>query len=244
MRHIYGIFKKFNRKSIIFLVIFVLFLSYFFILGQDKKPSSLSTSNSESENLGYNLVFLIPVFVGLLLLAIDLFLRRKIQKADLEFRKKQFEEEHEARDEQKKWLSEQTLKLNQVSSILSQDIAQDLKKDFTWAIEALGKAKIGLQARTIFGERMEHFRDEKEFLADQFLPKLLDRCKALVDQKQDVYILIDSGTTLYPLFKRIGDEAVSAYANKEDWISKVMIVTNNLVGVEALMEVGRVNPND
>lgn len=244
MRYINGYFKKFKRRGLAFLVIVVLCLSYFFILGQDKPSGSLSASNSNSDNLRINLVYLIPVFIGLLLLAVDILLRRYIQKADLEFRKMQYNEGHEAREEQRKWLNEQSLKLSQVSNILSQDIAQDLKKDFTWAVEALEKAKIGLQARTIFGERMEHFRDEKESIADQFLPKLLDRCAELVEKKKDVYILIDSGTTLYPLFKKIGAEAVRAYANKEEWISNVTIITNNLIGVEALMEVGRINPND
>ncbi|HLP61707.1 MAG TPA: AAA family ATPase, partial [Candidatus Deferrimicrobium sp.] len=77
----------------------------------------------------------------------DLLLKQKIQKADLEFRKKQFDEEKESREEQKKWLEENTVNLSKVSNILSQNIAQDLKKDITWATETLEKAKIGLQSR-------------------------------------------------------------------------------------------------
>ncbi|HLP46761.1 MAG TPA: hypothetical protein VK469_12465, partial [Candidatus Kapabacteria bacterium] len=195
-------------------------------------------------NMNNDLFVLIPVIIGLLLLAMDLLLKQKIQKADLEFRKKQFDEEKESREEQKKWLEENTVNLSKVSNILSQNIAQDLKKDITWATETLEKAKIGLQSRTLFGERMEHFRDEKEFIAEQFLSKLIDRCKYLVEQNKHVYIVIDSGTTLYPLFKKLGMESVHAHEFKENWISNVTLVTNNLVGVEALMENGRLNPGN
>lgn len=195
-------------------------------------------------NINNDLLVLIPVIVGLLLLTLDLLLKQKIQKADLEFRKKQFDEEKEYREEQKKWLEENTVNLSKVSNILSQNIVQDLKKDITWATETLEKAKIGLQSRTLFGERMEHFRDEKEFIAEQFSSKLIDRCKYLVEQDKHVYIIIDSGTTLYPLFKKLGEESVHAHEFKEKWISHVTLVTNNLVGVEALMEKGRLNPGN
>lgn len=97
---------------------------------------------------------------------------------------------------------------------------------------------------SLFEERKSHFREEKHHLADHFVPHFLRRCRALIENGQRVYLLIDSGTTLYPFFERIGRATVRAHENQEWWIDKLYIETNNLPGVEMLMRVGLINPNN
>ena len=102
-------------------------------------------------------------------------------------------------------------------------------------------------ADTLFGERKNHFREEKELIAQKFVPVLLQRIKRMIEQSnnaQNIYLCIDSGTTLYPIFRNIGLETAKAYHQNEKWINSLTIVTNNLPGIEALMENGRTNPGD
>lgn len=100
------------------------------------------------------------------------------------------------------------------------------------------------RAQSLFEERKSHFREEKQHLADHFITPLLQRCQALAAGGKQVYLLIDSGTTLYPFFERLGEATVRAYNNGEKWIEKLFVETNNIPGVEMLMQAGRVNPNN
>jgi hypothetical protein len=194
-----------------------------------------------------NIRILFPLFLGILgalILFLDLRTRRRLQKEDLDFRKKQFDEEKEEREERRKWLQREALRLTAVAEPLAEYVSKELKKDSRWLSEALERAKIGSHAQSIFTDRLGHFREEKEFLADHFVPMLLGRCKSLVTSGKKVYLLIDSGTTLYPFFGRLAREAVRFREDREKWIDDVIIATNNLPGVQRLMEVGRVNPNN
>lgn len=123
---------------------------------------------------------------------------------------------------------------------IAQYILNGLSKDMRWAV-ALDKVNLLPFAKTLFGERLGHFHEEKEFIADKFVPLLLNRCKSLIESNITVYLLIDSGTTLYPICKKLGQETVECFAKNEKWINKLIIVTNNLPGVEAFMQFGRTN---
>ena len=137
---------------------------------------------------------------------------------------------------------------------IGENVATHLRKNSEWAFEAMERAKLGLHSQTLFGDRMGHFRDEKVFLAESFA--LLERCKYLAEERgKHVVLLIDSGTTLYPLFKLIGLATAQAYRNNERWItsgtpnlppqerSKLSLITNNLPGAISLMEAGRAQPS-
>jgi hypothetical protein len=89
---------------------------------------------------------------------------------------------------------------------------------------------------TEYGKRTEHFLQEKEFLADRFGEYLWARLKHL---NQATILLIDSGTTLYPFFSKFGRLAVNASTPGRDWIKNLMVITNNLAGVEWLMKNGK-----
>ena len=190
------------------------------------------------------IITLVLSITGLIILTYDLRARRALQREDLELRKQQFEQEQKERAERLEWLRRETLKLQETAEPLADQMAARLIKNNEWAAVALEKAKLGPHAATLFGERRGHFREEKEELADNFIPLLLQRCRNHIRAGRPTYLLIDSGTTIYPFFSRLGQAAIRGRANKEDWIDHFTVVTNNLPGVEKLMESGRLDPNN
>ena len=85
---------------------------------------------------------------------------------------------------------------------LSVDIVKSLIKDPAWAGLALDLSQVKPQGETVFSSRMKHFYSEKETMAKDFSPLLIERCKLLAKSHSRVYIFVDSGTTLYPFFQR------------------------------------------
>ncbi len=120
---------------------------------------------------------------------------------------------------------------------LGKHLASALKADPGWAAEAMMQSGLGPGASTIFGRRLAHFRDEKRLLARRLVPFLLARCRQLLDGSQitHIYLLIDSGTTLVPIVEELAKYA-KGIDERESWLSKLRVYTNNLAGVEALME--------
>ena len=198
----------------------------------------------EGVSILLNVSILLPVIIGLVILFLDLRARRRLQQEELEFRKKQFEEEKEEREERRKWLHREALRLTAIAEPLAENITKQLKTDISWASETLERAKLGTFAQSIFSERSRHFPEEKEFLANHFVPLLLRRCKTFAMSGKKVYLMIDSGTTLYPFFEKIAQIAVRCYEDNEEWFNNLLIATNNLPGVQKLMGIGRVNPNN
>ena len=133
---------------------------------------------------------------------------------------------------------------------LAQHLSRALADDPTWARQALEASKLLPYAHTLFGERSQHFKEEKELLAKRFVPMLLERCRRLIESKEDkrdVYLIIDAGTTLFPFFEQIGKltaKAASQTGKKGKWLKHLHLVTNNLPGMEQLMQVGRLSPFD
>ena len=200
------------------------------------------------------LSLLLGFIIGLLAifkLFSELKLRRNLQiqhielmESDLKFRQQQQETELKRREEYKTWLDEQESKILSVSSQIAEAVSQQLSKNVNWASDALEKANIKPAAQTLFAERWGHFRKEKEFVASNFCPLLIRRLRNLSLEKSHIYLVIDSGTTLFPFFKKIGQETVNCYLNKEEWMNNVTIVTNNLPGVDSIMKYGRIQPNN
>jgi len=173
--------------------------------------------------------------------------RARIHSREIDLLEKKYQSEEEDRKKKQSWLETQQTTVKEMSLALSEKIASELRRDSRWAAEALERTKLGPYADTLFGERKNHFREEKELIAQKFVPVLLQRIKCIVEQSnnaRNIYLCIDSGTTLYPIFGNIGLETAKAYHQNEKWINSLTIVTNNLPGVEALMENGRTNPGD
>jgi len=186
----------------------------------------------------------LPALVGLAILLNELRLKRKLQEQELEFNKMKFGEERKASEDHRQLIEHEAASLHGVSEQLAKKIILQLKSDTQWASEAIERAKLGPFSRTIFGDRYGHFYDEKRFLAEKFLPLLLDRCRTLIEQGNQIYMLLDSGTTLYPFFSLLAQEGVSCRNNGEEWIEGLKIITNNLPGIESMLDHGRINPTD
>ena len=173
--------------------------------------------------------------LGLLVFASDA--TRKI-----EFQKEQWDNERKHLDDDLR-----TVKL--VSDKITHGICSSLKNDVHWASDALEKAKIiGMRQNTLFSERLSYYPLEKECLADQFASLLLKRCKFLLESNQykKIYLIIDSGTTLYSLFAKLGEHArnyIDLDPKEKDWICNLEIVTNNLPGLLLYMDKGRIDLN-
>lgn len=128
-------------------------------------------------------------------------------------------------------------------------LAQDVKKVFD-VFNKIGTRKISSPKldknppinkiitpdETEYRLRKNHFEQEKVFLAEKFGDYLWARLKNL---NQPVILLIDSGTTLFHFFKKIGNLAIKS--SKDDWIKNLIVITNNLAGVRWLMHYGREN---
>lgn len=207
------------------------------------------------EILSGNYAIIIGYF-GLLIFAYDLAAKREMQKEEFKNRKKLHEEELDFRrnlyndersfkEERRKFERQQEESLKEISDNISEKVSDRLKKDTDWAVKALERAKLGIKGKSIFFDRLNHFREEKEHIAREFTPILFERCKNLIEQHgRKVFLVIDSGTTLYPFFEHIARLSVRLKQNGEKWLDNITIVTNNLSGLETLIENGRVNPNN
>lgn len=162
--------------------------------------------------------------------------RRKVHEEDLKFRQKKYEDDN-------MWIQEKRSTILEISKQLTNEIATQLRSDVGWAADALDKAKIRPSSQTLFAERWDHFKNEKEFIADKFIDLLIRRLKYLSTQHAKVFLLIDSGTTLFPFFEKIGKSMVSYHFQKESWQDNIVLITNNLPGVDSLMQHGRIFPN-
>ena len=196
----------------------------------------------------------LPAAVGLVILWNEFRLKRDGHERELSLNREKFEAERLDREERLKMLREEAESLSALSSRLGKSISQQLTSDTRWASQAMERAKLGAYGKTLFGERVGHFYDEKHQLAEQFVPLLFDRCRHILAEFESqrasdepitpITVFVDSGTTLYPFFTEFGRAAVRAHENGETWIQQVQLVTNNLPGVEMLMDYGRRNPNN
>ncbi len=187
---------------------------------------------------------LVIALAALAVFANELRLRRKVSEEELDLHKKRFEREEREIDARQRWLAEQNVTLGEMVAPLTDRLAASLASDTRWAVHALERAKLGPYTETLFGERSGHFRDEKKHIAERFIPMLLRRCRTLIeDEHRQVYLLIDSGTTLHPFFEQLGEHTVRAFEMCEPWVreGRFTVVTNNLPGVQMLMEKGRPN---
>ena len=209
--------------------------------------------NNSASILGVCISFIFS-FGTILLLTLEMSRRRKLRQEELKFQKDKYEKEKELLEQrlefdrekyknEKVWIEQRRQTITEFAEDMSLEIIKQLKNDVSWASVALEKAKIKPNSQTIFAERWDHFRKEKEFIADTFLIPLMKRLKFLSEQYSTVYLLIDSGTTLHHFFEKIGKFTVDSHLQEEEWIKKITLITNNLPGIDSLMQHGRIQPN-
>ncbi|PIT02745.1 hypothetical protein TSA1_19795 [Bradyrhizobium nitroreducens] len=155
----------------------------------------------------------------------------RIQEERLKFdnTKWQFEAEH---------IGAQASRLEKFAFPLADRLKDQLKADPEWIADALRRSELFPYESSIFGRRSEHYKEEKNCLAQQFSALLVPHLEQLAEVHPRICLIIDSGTTLYPLFEHLG-KAVLAADRSAPWVDKVEIITNNLPGVFNLMRATR-----
>lgn len=188
------------------------------------------------ENLGPMLIGLLAVILAYLAIRMN----AHIDRARLKFEKTKFDAERQERDDWAKARQQELRKVSALSYELAESVSRRLVDDPHWAAAALEAARFLPYQDTLFGERSQHFKEEKEELARVFCPMLLARCRNIIEAAhREVYLAVDAGTTLLPFFKIIGMETVRAVQQGEEWPTHFHLVTNSLPGVEELMRTGR-----
>ena len=187
-------------------------------------------------NLGGLFIALIAVILGYWAIRSN----RKLEEQKLKFEEKKFQAEEKERETISKFREQEYRRFSQPASDLAEQLAQRLIDDPYWAFRAIEAAKLLSYRDTLFGERTQHFKEEKEELASRFTPYLFKRCEAIVeDGKRHVYLFIDAGTTLFPFFRIIGQETAKLWQRKSEWLNNFHLITNNLPGIDQLMQTGR-----
>lgn len=89
----------------------------------------------------------------------------------------------------------------------------------------------------LFGVRYNHFLHEKNAISKKFIDDLEEKLqyfKKRNKKKWKVRLILDSGTTIFPVFSRIIEKK-----NDPLWSEKVEIVTNNIPGLFSIFKDGR-----
>ena len=212
----------------------------------DGPPLLVGLSNEIFKEIEQHPVKITLAFFALIYFYHEIRLRRKLLEQEIDIKQKQLSIESADREARSQWLSEQVGQISQLSKEISKNISEELNRNTDWAYEALEEAKLGIFSKTLFGMRKGDFSDEKEFIAKSFSPYLLGRIqKYAEDDKCDIYLIIESGTTVYPFFENIAKAVTFQYVKGKTWAKKhLTIITNNLPGVESLTESGRVFPEN
>lgn len=133
--------------------------------------------------------------------------------------------------------------LNQTAKItteISQSISQKLIENPSWLDRFMDETGVTYSA-SVYGKRIGHFFYEKRKIAEAAVNRVEEYLKR--DDSTRYCLVIDSGTTLYPVFQeithRLRQEAVSRL-----WRERVCIVTNNIPGLQYLMKNAKENHND
>jgi len=116
-----------------------------------------------------------------------------------------------------------------------------LRKSPEWISEALQDVQWYQDAESVFGERVHHFEDEKVFLSSRFVPLLVRRILRILKTRRKVFLVIDSGTTTFWLFRKLAGELLMLGAD-EAILRDLVIVTNNIAGVVSYMSAGKLKP--
>lgn len=212
---------------------------------QNLDPSHASSaieriSSSIIENLAHLILTAIAIFLAYLALRGD----RKLREKQQDFDEKKFRAEEEERKKLATFRQEEYRRFAEPAADIAKHIADFMTEDPHWAYRALEGAKLLPYTDTLFGERSKHFREEKAELAGRFTPYLLKRCETLITKHdRDVWLFVDAGTTLYHVFDIIGKETARLWQQREKWIDRFHLATNNLPGIEKLIQTGRKIPN-
>ena len=189
---------------------------------RDRKKSREEDRNSRDEERGF---------------------RKEQSQEEIELRREELEHRRQLwRIEEGKAISELSLispHIGTMANLLKQSLVEDTK----WFTVGLQKSVLFPYKSTIFGARSNHFREEKEQIAEQFCQQLIPYVEERLvrDKFEQIFLIIDSGTTLYPFFSILGRMALRDRLRdvRPQWLDRVEVITNNFPGVLRLIEAGR-----
>jgi hypothetical protein len=140
------------------------------------------------------------------------------------------------------------VQLDQAVTILVKAVCAQLDANRTWATEAILDAGMGLPGCGVFNKRIGHFSLEKQECGRHFARWLLCRIIGLLSQNRKVFLVCDSGTTVFWFLKALG-ELINEYFKKSDplpihpeKLSLLTLVTNNIPGAEAFVAYASQHP--
>lgn len=193
------------------------------------------------ENIGHLILTVVAIWLAYRALQGD----KELRKRQLNFEEQKFKAEEEERVKLTEFRKLESRRFAEPAADLANHLAEKLIADPHWAYRALEAAKLLPYKDTLFDERTQHFRKEKQELAIRFTPYLLARCEHIITNlNQDVWLIIDAGTTLLPFFEIIGRETAKLSQKGKDWLKHLHLATNNLPGIEQIIKTGRRIPAD
>jgi hypothetical protein len=139
------------------------------------------------------------------------------------------------------------VQLDQAAEILARAVCTQLAQNHRWATEAIIDAGMGLPGSDVFDKRTGHFSLEKQECGREFARWLLHRVVHFLNQGKKVFLVCDSGTTIFWFLKTLG-EAISEYFKctdeprsqalpsiTGDKLTGLTVITNNIPGAEAFV---------
>jgi len=152
------------------------------------------------------------------------------------------------------WLTEhkanpaaERVQLEQAATILAEAVSGQLRQNPGWAIDALIQAGLGLPGATVFDRRSGHFSIEKQELGLGFARWLLRRIVHLLEENRRVFLICDSGTTIFWFLKALGEAITEQFPKSDDAqtsapkrrspdvLRGLTLITNNIPGAEAFV---------
>jgi hypothetical protein len=127
-----------------------------------------------------------------------------------------------------------------ITTEISESISQQLIDNPSWLDRFMDETGVTYRA-SVYGKRIGHFFYEKRRIAKEAVDKVEEYLHK--NESTQYCLLIDSGTTTYPVFQEITNR-LHHKTTRELWRSRVCIVTNNIPGMQYLMKNGKDDPND
>ncbi|RQV96839.1 hypothetical protein EH221_04465 [bacterium] len=154
------------------------------------------------------------------------------EKEIAELKLEQMQKEFDLRS---RYLDQTKIVTNEISGAISRNLIDDP----SWLDRFMDETGATYSA-SVYGKRIGHFFYEKKFLAKLAVNRIDGYLRKFPNKRYCV--LIDSGTTMYPIFSEIAKRIHSQ--NQDLWKRRVCIVTNNIPGLQFLMKKGKAEPDN
>lgn len=101
------------------------------------------------------------------------------------------------------------------------------------------------QPNSLFSFRLKHFKEEKRRISEYLFTDIIENIKCIEENDpNDKYILLlDSGSTIYPVFEVLCNAYFISDNKRKKYFEKIVIITNNVAGANLLTEIGRSGDN-